>query len=45
MAMRQYVYRSSVPEAHRLMQLLYEFDELVREWKPEFAPHRRRNHQ
>jgi uncharacterized protein YqcC (DUF446 family) len=30
MAMRQYDYHSSVPEAHGLMKLLYEFDDLVR---------------
>jgi uncharacterized protein YqcC (DUF446 family) len=30
MAMRQYDYHSSVPEAHRLVSLLHEFDELVK---------------
>ena len=30
MAMRQWDYHSSVPEAHGLMRLLYDFDELVR---------------
>lgn len=30
MAMRQYDYHSSVPEAHYLVRLLYEFDELVK---------------
>jgi uncharacterized protein YqcC (DUF446 family) len=30
MAMRQYDYHSSIPEAHDLMRLLFEFDELVR---------------
>ena len=30
MAMRQYDYHSSIPEAHGLMRLLYDFDELVR---------------
>ena len=30
MAMRQYDYHSSVPEAHGLMKLLYAFDDLVR---------------
>lgn len=30
MAMRQYDYHSSVPEAHGLMKLLYEFDDLVK---------------
>jgi uncharacterized protein YqcC (DUF446 family) len=30
MAMRQYDYHSSVPEAHGLMRLLYEFDDLIR---------------
>ena len=29
MALRQYDYHSSVPEAHRLMRLLFEFDKLV----------------
>jgi uncharacterized protein YqcC (DUF446 family) len=29
MAMRQYDYQSSVPEAHGLMRMLYEFDDLV----------------
>jgi uncharacterized protein YqcC (DUF446 family) len=29
MALRQYDYHSSVPEAHRLMKLLFEFDKLV----------------
>lgn len=33
MAMRQYDYHSSIPEAHGLMKLLYEFDELVRRHK------------
>jgi uncharacterized protein YqcC (DUF446 family) len=33
MAMRQWDYHSSVPEAHGLMKLLYEFDELVRRHK------------
>jgi uncharacterized protein YqcC (DUF446 family) len=33
MAMRQWDYHSSVPEAHGLMKLLYEFDELVRRCK------------
>ncbi len=30
MALRQYDYHSSVPEAHQLVKLLGEFDELVR---------------
>jgi hypothetical protein len=30
MALRQYDYHSSIPEAHPLMQLLNEFDDLVR---------------
>ena len=30
MAMRQYDYHSSVPEAHGLMHLLSEFDEMIR---------------
>jgi len=33
MAMRQYDYHSVVPEAHGLMKLLYEFDDLVRRRK------------
>jgi uncharacterized protein YqcC (DUF446 family) len=33
MAMRQYDYHSSIPEAHGLMKLLYEFDDLVRHHK------------
>jgi uncharacterized protein YqcC (DUF446 family) len=33
MAMRQYDYHSSVPKAHGLMNLLYEFDDLVRRHK------------
>lgn len=33
MAMRQYDYHSSVPEAHGLMRLLSEFDDLVRRHK------------
>ena len=33
MAMRQYDYHSSIPEAHGLMRLLYDFDELVRRHK------------
>ena len=33
MAMRQYDYHSSVPEAHGLMRLLYEFDDLIRRHK------------
>jgi uncharacterized protein YqcC (DUF446 family) len=32
-AMRQYDYHSVVPEAHGLMKLLYEFDDLVRSHK------------
>lgn len=31
MAMRQYDYHSSVPEAHGLMHLLSEFDEMLRQ--------------
>lgn len=30
MAMREWNYHSSVPEAHDLIKLLYEFDELIR---------------
>ena len=30
MALRQYDYHSSIPEAHPLMQLLNEFDDLIR---------------
>src|ERR1700722_2725274 len=33
MAMRQYDYHSSIPEAHGLMRLLSEFDELIRSHK------------
>ena len=33
MATRQYDYHSVVPEAHGLMKLLYEFDDLVRRRK------------
>jgi uncharacterized protein YqcC (DUF446 family) len=33
MAMRQYDYHSSIPEAHPLMNLLNEFDDLVRKHK------------
>lgn len=33
MAMRQYDYHSSVPEAHGLMRLLYDFDDLIRKHK------------
>ena len=32
MAMRQYDYHSHVPEAHGLLALLFEFDELVEEY-------------
>ena len=31
MAMRQYDYHSSIPEAHGLMHLLSEFDEMIRQ--------------
>jgi uncharacterized protein YqcC (DUF446 family) len=32
MAMRQYDYHSSIPEAHGLMKLLSEFDDIVRRY-------------
>jgi hypothetical protein len=33
MAMRQYDYHSVVPEAHGLMRLLNEFDDMIRKRK------------